>query len=132
MNNYKNLNFILIIKSHLQSYPCALQINSYWNIGFLLGITIINQIITGILLTLHYTAAGNNNLNSAFYSLYFIIREIYYGWSLRYIHSNGASFIFLLIFIHIGRAISYTSYLYNPNIWFTGIIILLLLMVLQL
>ncbi len=50
------LYFVLLMKSHLQSYPCPLQINSFWNLGFLLGITIILQIITGIFLGLHYTS----------------------------------------------------------------------------
>ena len=77
------LYFVLLMKSHLQSYPCPLQINYFWNLGFFLGITIIIQIITGIFLGLHYTS----DLNSAYSSLFFFIREIYYGWSLRYLHS---------------------------------------------
>ena len=89
--------FILLVKSHLQSYPCPLQINSFWNLGFLLGITIILQIITGIFLGLHYTS----DLNSAYSSLFFIIREIFYGWCLRYLHSSGASFVFLFLFLHL-------------------------------
>ena len=97
---------ILLVKSHLQLYPCPLQINYLWNLGFLLGISIIIQIITGIFLGLHYTS----DLNSAYYSIFFFIREIYYGWYLRYFHSNGASFIFIFLFIHIGRAIYYGSY----------------------
>ena len=86
------------MKSHLESYPCPLQINSFWNLGFLLGITIILQIITGIFLGLHYTS----DLNSAYSSLFFIIREIFYGWCLRYLHSSGASFVFLFLFLHLG------------------------------
>ena len=85
------------MKSHLESYPCPLQINSFWNLGFLLGITIILQIITGIFLGLHYTS----DLNSAYSSLFFIIREIFYGWCLRYLHSSGASFVFLFLFLHL-------------------------------
>ena len=115
---------ILLVKSHLQLYPCPLQINYLWNLGFLLGISIIIQIITGIFLGLHYTS----DLNSAYYSIFFFIREIYYGWYLRYFHSNGASFIFIFLFIHIGRAIYYGSYFYNPNTWFSGIILFFLLM----
>ena len=112
------------MKSHLQSYPCPLQINSFWNLGFLLGITIILQIITGIFLGLHYTS----DLNSAYSSLFFFIREIFYGWCLRYLHSSGASFVFLFLFLHLGRAISYGSYFYNPNTWFSGIILFFFLM----
>ena len=111
--------FVLLMKSHLQSYPCPLQINSFWNLGFLLGITIILQIITGIFLGLHYTS----DLNSAYSSIFFFIREIYYGWCLRYLHSCGASFVFLFLFLHLGRAISYGSYFYNANTWFSGILL---------
>merc|ERR1712007_184543 len=89
------VSFVLLMKSHLQSYPCPLQINSFWNLGFLLGITIILQIITGIFLGLHYTS----DLNSAYSSVFFFIREIYYGWCLRYLHSSGASFVFLFLFL---------------------------------
>merc|ERR1712110_986307 len=117
-------NFVLQMKSHLQSYPCPLQINFFWNMGFLLGITIILQIITGIFLGLHYTS----DLNSAYSSLFFFIREIYYGWCLRYLHSSGASFVFLFLFLHLGRAISYGSYFYNPNTWFSGILLFFFLM----
>merc|ERR1711874_510760 len=107
-----------------QSYPSPLQINFFWNLGFLLGITIILQIITGIFLGLHYTS----DLNSAYFSLFFFIREIYYGWGLRYLHSSGASFVFLFLFLHLGRAIFYGSYFYNPNTWFSGIVLLFFLM----
>jgi quinol-cytochrome oxidoreductase complex cytochrome b subunit len=58
----------------------------------------------------------------------YIIREVYYGWSLRYIHSNGASFLFIVLFIHIGRGLYYGSYYYNSNSWFSGIIIFIILM----
>merc|ERR1712087_348383 len=117
-------NFVLLVKSHLHSYPCPLQINYFWNLGFLLGIAIILQIITGIFLALHYTS----DLNSAYYQIFFLIREIYYGWCLRYFHSSGASFVFLFLFLHLGGAIFYGSYFYNPNTWFSGIILLFFLM----
>ena len=93
------------MKSHLESYPCPLIINSFWNLGFLLGITILLQIITGIFLSLYYIS----DINSTYFSIFFLIREIYYGWYLRYLHSNGASFVFLFIFLHFGRGISYAS-----------------------
>ena len=69
---FMKLYFVLLMKSHLQSYPSPLQINSFWNLGFLLGITIILQIITGIFLGLHYTS----DLHSAYSSVFFFIREI--------------------------------------------------------
>merc|ERR1711904_22258 len=91
------------MKSHLQSYPCPLQINFFWNLGFLLGIAIILQIVSGIFLALHYTS----DIHSAYSSIFFLIREVYYGWCLRYLHSSGASFVFLFLFLHLGRAIIY-------------------------
>merc|ERR1712178_580468 len=118
------LYFVLLMKSHLQSYPCPLQINFFWNLGFLLGVAIMLQIVTGIFLALHYTS----DLNSAYCSVFFLIREVYYGWSLRYFHSSGASFVFLFLFLHLARAIFYGSYFYNPNTWFSGILLLFFLM----
>merc|ERR1712228_304806 len=126
------------MKSHLQSYPCPLQINFFWNLGFLLGVAIMLQIVTGIFLALHYTS----DLNSAYCSVFFFIREVYYGWCLRYFHSSGASFVkshlevyssgasfvFLFLFLHLARAIFYGSYFYNPNTWFSGILLLFFLM----
>merc|ERR1712193_335731 len=61
-------------------------------------------------------------------SVFFLIREIYYGWCLRYFHSSGASFVFLFLFLHLARAIFYGSYFYNPNTWFSGILLLFFLM----
>merc|ERR1711870_165025 len=118
------LYFVLLVKSHLQSYPCPLQINFFWNFGFLLGIAILLQIVAGIFLALHYTS----DLNSAYFSLVFFIREVFYGWCLRYFPSSGASFVFHFLFLHLGRAMFYGSYFYNPNTWFSGIVIFLFLM----
>merc|ERR1711860_276491 len=120
---FDNLMFILT-KSHLGSYPCPLNINFYWNMGFTLGIVIVVQIVTGLFLSFHYSS----DLHEAYFSVFFLIREIYYGWSLRFLHSSGASFVFLFLFLHLGRSLFYGSFFYNPNTWFTGILILLLLM----
>merc|ERR1712134_135819 len=120
----RQYHFVLLMKSHLGSYPCPLNLNYFWNLGFLLGITILLQMITGILLSLHYTS----DINSAYYSVMHLIREVFYGWCLRYFHSSGASFVFLFLFLHLGRAMFYGSYFYNPNTWFSGIVLFLFLM----
>merc|ERR1712083_1256476 len=86
--------FVLLMKSHLQSYPCPLQINFFWNLGFLLGVAIMLQIVTGIFLALHYTS----DLNSAYYQIFFLIREVYYGRCLRYFHSAGHHLSFYFYF----------------------------------
>merc|ERR1711997_1195191 len=67
---------------------------------------------------------GTSDLNSAYFSLFFLIREVYYGWCLRYLHSSGASFVFLFLFLHLGRAMFYASYFYLVNTWFSGILLL--------
>merc|ERR1712146_539626 len=92
--------------------------------GFLLGVAIMLQIVTGIFLALHYTS----DLNSAYFSLFFLIREVYYGWCLRYFHSSGASFVFLFLFLQLGRAMFYGSSFYFVNTWFSGILLFLFLM----
>merc|ERR1712156_1062715 len=79
---------------------------------------------TGIFLALHYTS----DLNSAYYQIFFLIREVYYGWCLRYFHSSGASFVFLFLFLHLGRAMFYGSYFYSSSTWFSGILLLFFLM----
>merc|ERR1712167_256535 len=117
--------FVSLVKSHLVTYPTPSQINCFWNLGFLLGVAITIQLFTGLLLALYYTS----EINSAYFSIFFLIREVYYGWFLRYFHSSGASFVFLFLFVHIGRGLFYGSYFYNSNTWFTGILILFLLIV---
>merc|ERR1711904_495834 len=116
--------FVLLMKSHLQSYPCPLQINFFWNLGFLLGVAIMLQIVTGIFLSLYYTS----DINSAYFSVFFLIREVYYGWCLRFFHSSGASFVFFFLVLHLGRALFYGSYFFLSNTWFSGILLLFLLM----
>merc|ERR1712087_392159 len=89
-----------------------------------LGVAIMLQIVTGIFLSLYYTS----DINSAYSSVFFLIREIYYGWCLRYFHSSGASFVFLFLILHLGRALSYGSYFFLSNTWFSGILLFFLLM----
>merc|ERR1712211_93716 len=92
--------------------------------GFTLGIVIVVQIVTGLFISFHYSS----DINSAYFSIFFLIREVYYGWGLRYFHSSGASFVFFFLFLHFARTMVYSSYFYNPNTWFSGVIILLFLM----
>merc|ERR1711988_1890316 len=65
---------------------------------------------------------------SAYYQIFFLIREVYYGRCLRYFHSAGASFVFLFLFLHLGRAMFYGSYFYSSSTWFSGILLLFFLM----
>merc|ERR1712107_508930 len=102
------------------------QLGSYFfnNKCWVRNIRLVLMVITGLFISFHYSS----DINEAYYSFFFLIREIYYGWSLRFLHSSGASFVFLFVFLHIGRSLFYGSFFYNPNTWFSGILILLLLM----
>merc|ERR1712118_588403 len=116
---------IFITKSQLISYPCPSNISYLYNYGFLLGMCIILQIITGICLSMHYIS----HIAYSFFVIKHIIRDIYNGSILRYLHSNGASFTFLITYSHIIRSIILQSYIYLFNTWITGIILYLMLIV---
>jgi ubiquinol-cytochrome c reductase cytochrome b subunit len=94
----------------------------FWNFGFILGISIVIQVISGFLLSLYY----NDSVRYAFYSVNYLILEVENGYEFRFIHSRGARLLFFLIFIHIGRGLWYKSY-YLFEVWESGVVIFLLL-----
>lgn len=97
----------------------------FWNFGFMLGISMVMQVLRGFLLALYY----NDSLNYAFYSVIYIMQEVENGYEIRFLHSRGARLLFFLIFIHIGRGVWYKSY-YMLEVWETGsVIVLILIMV---
>nr|AHG53230.1 cytochrome b [Drosophila santomea] len=112
-----------IANNALVDLPAPINISSWWNFGSLLGLCLIIQILTGLFLAMHYTA----DVNLAFYSVNHICRDVNYGWLLRTLHANGASFFFICIYLHVGRGIYYGSYLFTPT-WLVGVIILFLVM----
>ena len=109
----------------LVDYPTPKNLNYWWNFGSLAGIFLMIQIITGIVLAMHYTPS----VEGAFASVEHIMRDVNYGWLIRYIHMNGASFFFIVVYIHIFRGLYYGSYK-SPRevLWWLGLIILLLMM----
>nr|AOY36214.1 cytochrome b [Palpita nigropunctalis] len=127
MNNYKPIRkthpILKIINNSLIDLPTPSNISSLWNFGSLLAMCLIIQIITGLFLTMYYTA----NIELAFYSVNYICRNVNYGWLIRNLHANGASFFFICIYIHIGRGIYYESFNFKYT-WMIGVIILFLLM----
>uniref|UniRef100_B5UB59 Cytochrome b n=3 Tax=Hynobius TaxID=36311 RepID=B5UB59_HYNNE len=114
---------IKIINGSFVDLPTPSNISSLWNFGSLLGVCLIAQIITGLFLAMHYTA----DTSSAFSSVAHICRDVNYGWLMRNIHANGASFFFICIYMHIGRGLYYGSYLYKET-WNIGVILLFLVM----
>nr|AKE07126.1 cytochrome b [Monopterus albus] len=112
-----------IINGALIDLPSPSNISAWWNFGSLLGLCLTLQILTGILLTMHYSA----DISTAFASVAHICRDVNYGWLIRALHANGASFFFICIYLHIGRGLYYGSYLYKET-WLSGVALLLLLM----
>nr|AII02545.1 cytochrome b [Urodus decens] len=112
-----------IINNSLIDLPTPSNISSWWNFGSLLGLCLITQIMTGLFLTMYYTA----NIELAFYSVNYICRNVNYGWLIRTLHANGASFFFICVYLHIGRGIYYESFNLKYT-WFVGVLILFLLM----
>lgn len=106
----------------LLSLPSPLNISNWWNIGSILGVLLGIQIITGILLSLHYTA----DLWNTFNSIVHLIRDVPGGWIIRAIHANGASIFFILIYLHLGKGLYYQRYIYQPRTWIVGVTIFLL------
>lgn len=110
-----------IIENSLLSLPTPTSISFLWNIGFLLGITLTLQIITGLVLSINYIASTE----MAFDSVTHIIRDLEAGWYMRYIHINGASLFFILLYAHIRRGLYFNSPIKYPIVWASGITILL-------
>nr|ACL52307.1 cytochrome b [Aimophila ruficeps]QHR76889.1 cytochrome b [Aimophila ruficeps]QHR76890.1 cytochrome b [Aimophila ruficeps]QIA97267.1 cytochrome b [Aimophila ruficeps]QIA97268.1 cytochrome b [Aimophila ruficeps] len=123
LNLRKNHQILKIINNALIDLPTPPNISTWWNFGSLLGICLITQIITGLLLSMHYTA----DTSLAFASVAHMCRDVQFGWLIRNLHANGASLFFICIYLHIGRGIYYGSYL-NKETWNIGIILLLALM----
>nr|AEL17430.1 cytochrome b [Conostoma aemodium] len=122
-NLRKNHPILKIVNDALIDLPTPSNISSWWNFGSLLGMCLIVQIITGLLLAMHYTA----DISLAFASVAHICRDVQFGWLIRNLHANGASFFFICIYLHIGRGLYYGSYL-NKETWNVGVLLLLALM----
>lgn len=105
-------------------YPVYINLSYFWNFGVLSFLFLIIQIITGIFLAMHYVATPE----MAFMSVEHIMRDVNYGWLIRYMHSNGASFFFICVYIHFFRSIYYNSYT-SPRelVWVIGVLILLVM-----
>uniref|UniRef100_A0AAN0LI17 Cytochrome b n=1 Tax=Teucriogethes sp. TaxID=3123426 RepID=A0AAN0LI17_9CUCU len=119
----KSSPLIKIMNNSLIDYPTPSNINSMWNFGFLLGMCLMIQIMSGLFLAMHYCP----NVELAFNSVAHISRDVNYGSLMRAIHANGASFFFICLYIHIGRGIYYGSYLLIHT-WMIGVTIFFMVM----
>ena len=114
-----------VINNHLIDYPTPINLNYFYGLGSLAGIMLVVQILTGIFLAMHYTP----HIDLAFNSVEHIMRDVNNGWLIRYMHANGASFFFIVVYVHIFRGLYYGSYI-TPReaLWCSGVIIFILMM----
>ena len=103
---------LIVLNEHLIDYPTPSTINYMWSFGFLSGMCLLIQILTGVLLAMHYTP----NVDLAFFSIEHIMRDVNNGWLIRYTHANGASFFFIVVYAHMARNLYFGSY-YAPRIF---------------
>ena len=116
---------LLTLAHHINDYPTPKNLNYWWTFGGILTFFLIIQIITGLVLAMHYVA----HADLAFGSVEHIMRDVNYGWLIRYLHANGSSMFFLAVYIHIFRALFYGSYKApREMIWIIGMLIYLLMM----
>jgi len=124
-NKLTKNTIIATLSNHIDGYPTPINLSYLWSFGSLAGFTLIIQIVSGVLLAMHYTP----NITLAFASVEHIMRDVRGGVGLRYIHANGASMFFIIVYLHMFRGLYYGSY-FQPraNLWYSGIIIFFLMM----
>jgi ubiquinol-cytochrome c reductase cytochrome b subunit len=113
---------INLVKKSLTDLPTPSSISYLWNIGFILGIVLTLQIITGLLISIHYIPETSR----AFPSVIHLIRDVNKGWTIRFFHTNGASLFFILIYLHIARGIYFGSPSSKPTVWSSGLTLIVL------
>ncbi len=119
------LPVISLVRGSFVDFPTPKNLNYWWTFGGILFFVLIAQILTGIVLVMHYTPSTG----SAFDSVEHIMRDVNFGWMLRYLHSNGASMFFIAVYIHMFRGMYYGSYKAPREIsWILGVIIFLIMM----
>jgi ubiquinol-cytochrome c reductase cytochrome b subunit len=125
MRLLKQNSLLGLVNSYVVDSPQPANLSYAWNGGSLLATCLGIQIVTGIILAMHYTP----NVDLAFVSVEHIMRDVNYGWMIRYIHANVASFFFIFVYLHIGRGLYYGSYK-SPRVlpWSIGVVILVLMM----
>jgi ubiquinol-cytochrome c reductase cytochrome b/c1 subunit len=121
----QRLPVIGLMHSSFVAYPTPKNLNYFWTFGGILMVMLVAQIVTGIVLAMHYTP----HVDHAFNSVEHIMRDVNYGWLIRYLHMNGASMFFIAVYLHIFRGLYYGSYKAPREIlWILGVVILLLMM----
>jgi quinol-cytochrome oxidoreductase complex cytochrome b subunit len=121
-----NKNYLLsILNNHIIDYPTPINLSYLWSFGFTAAFCLGVQILTGIFLAMHYTPS----IDFAFNSVEHIMRDVFYGWLIRYLHANGGSMFFIVVYSHLFRGLYFGSYIHPREfLWCSGVIIFLLMM----
>src|ERR1700688_1242884 len=120
----RRLPIVSLVYSSFVAYPTPRNLNYWWTFGGILTFMLGVQIVTGIVLAMHYTP----HVDYAFISVESIMRDVNYGWLLRYLHANGASFFFVAVYAHIARGMYYGSYKEPREVlWILAVILSLLM-----
>ena len=125
MRLLKKDNLLSVFNATLVDYPTPVNISYFWNYGVLSAFFLVLQIITGVFLAMHYVPS----VEQAFVSIEKLVRNVEFGWLLRYLHANGASFFFIMVYLHIARGLYYGSYVYPTHrVWYIGVTIYIAMM----
>nr|YP_009919727.1 cytochrome b [Metschnikowia drakensbergensis]QMQ98324.1 cytochrome b [Metschnikowia drakensbergensis]QMQ98340.1 cytochrome b [Metschnikowia drakensbergensis] len=125
MTMRKSNPYLALANSYLMDSPQPSSMNYWWNVGSLLGLCLVMQMASGLFLAMHYSS----NMELAFNSVEHMMRDVNGGWLMRYMHANGASFFFMCMYLHIGKALYYGSYK-SPRVlvWSMGVMMFMLTM----
>ncbi|MEO1014177.1 MAG: cytochrome b N-terminal domain-containing protein [Pseudomonadota bacterium] len=116
---------IVRMTADFMDFPTPKNLNYWWTFGAILAVCLVIQILSGVILAMHYTP----HVDYAFDSVEHIMRDVNYGWLMRYVHANGASMFFLAVYIHMFRGLYYGSYKEPREVtWILGVVIFLLMM----
>ena len=122
---HERLPIMELVQGQALDFPTPRNLNYWWTFGAILAVMLMAQLITGIVLAMHYTA----HVDMAFDSVEHVMRDVNYGWLLRYLHSNGASMFFIAVYVHIFRGMYYGSYKAPREVlWMIGVLIYLVMM----
>src|SRR5438045_1627971 len=121
----RRLPIMGLVHSSFVAYPTPRNLNYWWTFGGILTFMLAAQIVTGVILAMHYTP----HADLAFNSVESIMRDVNYGWLLRYLHSTGASMFFVAVYIHMFRGLYYGSFKEPREVlWILGVLVYLLMM----
>jgi ubiquinol-cytochrome c reductase cytochrome b subunit len=124
-DRWQKNDILAVVSNHLVDYPTSINTSYMYGFGSLAGLMLVVQILTGVFLAMHYTP----HVDLAFASVEHIMRDVNNGWLIRYAHANGASFFFLVVYIHIARGLYYGSYMSpREHLWGSGVLIFVLMM----